>query len=519
MTTEITPYREKTSVIIDLQLWLAWRNGTEITLSLLPKIARNRWGWMVQNWDAQLRQLFKSTADGDSFLTEVFDKLENYVFSWREGTRVNPFDSLSLFSDALEFLSLVPFQSIGPSEAEVKVKNQSIQRVAEFQSAHFKEMRKYLRNERDKAFDFVGLGDSTYNAFRGRVSAPFQRNFFPEDLYLTASAIRLESFIDGILLEFKYQKDTEPNLIAFANENLVAGGSSVRMEDIFASFYQVPFEQSLEQMSKDYLGTTERWFELVTANKLKAPYVDLFGEKLPLKENASGSTVRVNSAQKAKYRINTAVKIGSRLVPEEVRTVENVNDNLDGTANVSLSGKPDLAKLKLAESSYMRVYKPDTLKDFSFVKIPTTATAPYANIPEPSSKELKQLDKALYSFGVDIERDDRNGDLILSSSGDLSLVFGLKAVRQAVINVVRTELGQLPLHPEYGLPQSTGIQMEGADTAARVGVIIESALARDQRFTNINVNDIVISAEGNISVSLAVRIAGSSQILPLAFVI
>lgn len=517
MTQKI--YNDKTNIIIDLQLWLSWRGSKPIDLSMFPKLAADRWSWIVANWDSQFFPQFKTFSFGDEYLEENLSILDNHVSSWKSGISVNPLQNMFIFSDCSEFLEQISVQSLTPTPVEADYVAEELKRVSEFTEEDFKQMIKFLKEQRDISFDFVGLGDPVYDRFASRSPSKKQRDFFVSDLDQLNDAIDTQKFIEGILFEFKYQTNLEPNLLDFANQQLTAGGSQVRTSDIYSSFFSVPFEQSLEQMALDYLGDTSFWYELATVNKLKPPYVDLYGTKVFLTENASSNIVRVSSAERNKYQINSSIKIGSRTVPEEVRKVEALRDNEDGTFTVFVSGAQNLSSLRVEHLAFIRVYQPETITDFSFVKIPVSIVAPYGNIPEPTIGELKKLDKALYSFGVDLARDDRSGDLVTSTSGDLALQYGISNVRQAVISLVNTALGELPLHRDYGLPDATGFPMNGGDTASRISSSIETTIKRDQRFTSVSVSDIIIAADGTISMSLNVAIAGESQLIPLAFVI
>jgi len=516
---EIKPYSDKTSLLVDLNLYLAFKKGLALTLADLPRIATFRWPWMVENWDRFLYRQFFDVASVDQYLSEVLDVLQQHVVGWREGSKVNPFQEAAIFADSIELLQLVTFESISPTSSESLYAANELQRVSSFTESHFREMLKFLRTNRDTAFDYIGLPDDTYDSYRSRSRSAKQRDFFVPDLYNLEQTIQVEKFVEGLIFDLRFGRDLEPDLIEYANQNLLAGNSEVVATNVYSSFFQVPFEQSLEQMARDYLGSENQWFELVTVNKLKAPYVDLYGKKLFLPENASGNVVKVSTSDIEKYQIGATVKIGSRLVPDEVRKVENVIDNNDGSAIVTLSGKQDLSKLLVVEGAYLRVYAPDTIRDFSFVKIPVSTVSSYKNMPEPTLKVLKDLDKALYSFGVDLARDDKTGDLQIGPNGDLAITFGIPAIRGSVLNLVRTEQGELPLHREYGIPPVVGFAMEGGDSAVRVASIIETAISRDPRFTSVNITDIVISASGEISISASVGVAGAEQIIPLAFVV
>jgi len=513
-----TQYTDRFSLQIDLQLYLLVRTGGSPALGLFPKLASDRWPWFVKNKN-KITELFTNYANGDEFLVKQILQFHDFIESYENGAAVNPFRDLNIFAEMTELLNLININSMELTDPEESFIEQEKQRVQNFSVENFKEMLKFLKSQRDIAFDFIGLGDSYYDSVRNRKSSPKQRDYFISDLQILNNTIELENYIEGIIIEFKYQKNIAPNLLAFANSKLIESNSDVRVENIYRSYIVVPFEKSLQQMAQDYLGSADRWYELVTVNNLKPPYIDLYGEKILLLESGSAATLRVPISQQEKFRINSAIKIGSRIVPEEVRKIQQVNDNRDGSATIYLSGNQDLSKLSISHVPFIRVFQPETITDFSLVKIPVTVSAPYTNIPEPTEGELKQLDKALLSFGVDIARDDITGDLLLDTSGDLKYQFGINNVRQTARLMIETEKGQLPLHPNYGLSNNIGFALQGATTSTKIASVIEQTLKQDLRFTSVTLRDINISADNKIGMTVFVTIAGSNQLIPLAFVI
>jgi len=511
-------YTDRFSIQTDLMLYVQSKAGGKLGLNLFAKLTADRWTWFVKNKSRVIPQ-FEKYANGDEFLTQQILRLHDYIESYENGANVNPFLDLNTFAEMSELLSLIDIATIDLTDPESQFVKEEIQRVTQFDVEDFKGMLSFLKAQREIAFDFIGLGNSFYDQIKQRKSSPKQRDYFISDLVLLNSTIELEKYIEGIIIEFKYRRNISPNLLKFANEKLVEGKSTVRVSDVYKSYTVVPFEKSLHQMAQDYLGSAAKWYELVTVNNLKAPYVDLYGEKIVLLESGSASTIRVPISQQEKFRINAAVKIGSRLVPEEIRKVEQVNDNRDGSATIYLSGKQDLAKLLINHVPYIRVYKPETLNDFSLVKIPTPMIAPNQNVPEPSEGELKKIDKALLSFGVDVATDDVTGDLLIGTDGDLKYQFGINNLRQTILTTLKTEQGQLPLHRQYGISNNLGFALQGATTSTKIATVVEESLKRDSRFTSVTLKDIQISADGKIGMTVLVTIAGSNQLIPLAFVI
>lgn len=515
----VIEYSNNTSMILDLNLWLAQHNSEAFNLGQFPTLAKDRWTWIIDNWVKVLYPRFKVQANGDEYLEGALVNLDNNVKGWKSGSNVNPYANIGFFSSTQEFLSTIQLSELILTNAENIYVQQEVQRIRKFTSESFNAMVRYLRSQRDLAFDLIGLGSSFYSEkFAKRSMVPKQRNFFIEDLLQINRSIDIENFILGIIIELKKKSEIEPNLLAIANNNISGNSDQIDIRNAYQSYITIPFEQSLEQMAADYLGDTQRWFELVTVNGLKPPFLDITGEKAFLLETASSNSLRISSSYADRTRVGATVKIGSVTVPEEIRMIESVTDNQDGSVTLYLSGSTNLRRLEAAKKAYVRVFKPETLQDFSFVKIPLSVQGNLSSSLPPTISALKNLDKALFSFGVDLALDERTGDIAISNVGDLKLQYGIPNIRQAVARVLSTDLTQLPLHPDYGTPDKLGDNMLGAPTANKIAATIEDVIKRDPRFTLVQVDNISFTESG-ANMNLNVGINGTTALIPLSFVL
>ena len=508
-------YTNRNSLFYDLNLWLAWRRSEPLNMSHLPKLTADRWEWVVENWERTLKVQFKVFANGDDYLENNLSVLEANVFGWTQGAKVNPLRDLSFFQDVSEFFQQIPLSAINLTVQEQTFVNLEMKRVSGFTVDVFRAMLRYLEGQRDLAFDLIGLGDQTYADMNGKIVAPKQRDASVDDLVALDQSITIENFILGIILEFKYQKQQPPNLLQISQDN-ISPDSTVQLATAYRSFITVPFTTSLEQMAADYLGSKARWYELATVNNLKPPYVDITGEKALLLENGSGVSCRVSDQYVDRLRIGATVGISSRVVPIEYRVIEKAVNNGDGTVSLQLRGLDDLSKFKTVHYAYLRAFLPGTIQEFSFVKVPFSVNAPFANVPTPSVQELKVMDKALYAFGVDLALNETSGDLVLSAQGDVKLQAGLANIRQTVANRVRTLKGQVPYHDDYGMPETLGGYMYGATTATQIQSLLQNEIRKDARITTMNVSNMVISANG-ATMQLDVGIQGMTQLIPFSF--
>jgi hypothetical protein len=324
--------------------------------------------------------------------------------------------------------------------------------------------------------------------------------------------------IEGIVYDLRQKQNKSPNLIATSNSN-IREDSEISFLDIFKSFVNIPFEISLEHMAQKYLGSRDLWYELVTINNLKPPYVDESGEKFLLLAPASSNSVIIRDTRKVDIPVGVSVGIGSYRYREESRIIERTIENEDGTIVLFLSGKPNLNRFLTSDEAFIKIYQPATTRPGVFVKIPLVAQSPLAKqIVTPKLDELRRLDRALLNFGVDIARNERTNDFVVDSNGNFKLAYGIDNVRQTVLYTIRTTQGELPFHPDYGVNTNIGDRYYGTvDEALIFGDVLRNTLLRDKRFLDVQIASVSTTGT-SMSLSLLVFIAGSDQPIPLSFV-
>ena len=96
--------------------------------------------------------------------------------------------------------------------------------------------------------------------------------------------------------------------------------------------------------------------------------------------------------------------------------------------------------------------------------------------------------------------------------------FGLKNVKQAVLNALKTEKGELDFHPSYGVNLAIGERYYGTvDEAMIFGQSLRDTLVRDPRFTNVLISNISSTGTG-IAIELIVYLDGTQEPVTLSFV-
>lgn len=505
------------AVSTDLDLYLALRANAPRTLSRYPSLIQNRWTWLVQNWNVYYPQILL-TFQGNATLLLVLAALNKSVVGYNLGAQVNPFQSLDNIIYYDPVLSQIPLTDLSLSNQEQVYVSNEEQRVNSFTVTDFRQISTYLNQQASLAVQRGGLGDPLAEQILGYPTTAFERPYLVGDLINVNSLLNLAEYVDGIVYDLSQQYNPEPDLIALANANLDPN-NTFTFDDTYITSVAVPFSQSLQEMSKQYLGTEDRWFELVATNDLKAPYVDLYGTKYPLLSPGVSSEIVISNTALGTIVVGGKVGIGSVSFIEEPRTVEVVRDNGDGTITVSLSGVNDLSKFTPNAMAFLRVYIPNTVNATSFILIPLKVAAQFPRQQQPTTNVLRDLNQAFLAFGIDAMRNTITNEFILDSNNDFALSFGVPAIRQTLFYFLKTVAGTLSWHPNYGIPDQIGnrIQISNVDSGTLLADTISRALSQDPRFTSVTVQNIIMGTN-SLSMTIVVTLEQSNAVIPLSFV-
>jgi hypothetical protein len=498
----------------------ASKNAT-FTLADVPTIAIDRWDWLVKNWELRFYPNFKKTLPKSDFFINLLKSLNNEITTQKlfPTTSTNPFLNSIKFIKYKPILSYISLSDIGLTPAEAIVLKEEQKRLKSLSVTDFKDMTFFLRSSAAGAAQTVGLGDDDGVLVQGFSLIEAQRGYSTQELEQINDIFDLADEIDGIIYYLQQQTVQQPNLLAVANRN-TDPDTQVVFNQAYTAAIAVPFVESLEVMANRYLGSKDKWFEIATINNLQPPFVDKTGTKEYLLGPGTLASVKISSNQANLIKVGTKIKIGSYTVKEEIRSVLKIVKFDDGTMILSLSGEQDLAKLKLSEKAYVKIYKPQTANENSLLLVPISAPSPLIQGKQPSLDVLKRLDKALLDFGVDIRRDERSGELQIGKNGDFDIVYGMPAVRQAIFSLLNTNINELPFHPQYGIPFANAIGERfygNIELAAAFSEILQSVILADGRYSNVVVQNLTVN-ETSISINIIVTVDGSNVIIPLSFV-
>lgn len=506
----------------DYQAYVKLRNGGQLSLADIPVIAVNRWlNYFVAKWDKEVGPLLRERFAGDDIGLSFVQSLSNDVLTQKLSptSPLNPFLNATKLSTYKYILDSISLSELDLNPDEQNTSDAEQQRILNLQITDFEEMSRFLRRLACNSTQLIGLGDEDGVLIQGFSLVEQQRDYYVSDAEQILILLEIADEIDGIIFDLKSTFDTTPNLLQFASENITPG-SDVAITQSYRSAIAVPFRGTLQQIAKDFLGTEDRFLELVTVNNLQPPYVDMVGQKLLMTGPGLKNFVRIPNTLANYVRVGTKIGLGSLSVREEFRQVEKVIDQGDGNLTLALTGNTDLDRFKTTDQAFVRIYKPNTVNDKSLILIPLDVVSPNQRKTLPNADVLRRLDQSLLDFGVDVKANEKTNGFAISPDGDFEIVYGIPAVRQAVLNVIKTGQNELPFHPDYGLPLAATIGERFLSTigeGAAIGNIIVDAVNSDGRYDSVVLKDIQITPN-SISISLLVTLPGSNVVIPLDFV-
>lgn len=513
-------FTDVVDVIIALEIYTHLTHGASLRLSQFPSIAQQRWNWFVDNWE-EYKERFVENANGNEDELLSLEKLEKEVVSYKLGNKLNPLENKTLYKAFKVFFDQIEIGEINTTTAEQKVISDEVNKISDYREGDFRNAYDFLKTAVLSLEFAIGLGDETVAELYGVTNIEKQRSATISDLSLISEIREIMGQISGLIYNLQINQKRPPNLLNIANTNL-DGESRISIADIYQTYIPRPFEISLEHMAKKYLGSSRLWYELVTINNLQPPFVDEVGEKTPLLAPAAANNLTISIDRRYSIGPGIFVNVGSYRYNEESRIIEKIVYNEENESMILfLSGEQDLNRFTPNEGGFVRIYEPHTTRKGRFVLIPTPvgADGDTSSQKTPTKDELRRLDNAYINFGIDVYKDEKTRDWIFDQTGNFRLAAGIKSIKQAVTNALKTRIGELPFHPRYGINYKLGEQYFGRtlDDAVVFADIIRLAILKDPRFEQALITNIGTTPTG-ISLQVSVKISGIDAPIPLSFI-
>ena len=518
----------------DVNLWLKLRGGDDLVLADMPSIIPLRWSYFRDSWEfirPNLIQNMSNTMDPD-FLNKQIDDFSKFIESQRTNTaKLNPFQDSTTFFRFYAVFDNVQIESINLTNQETQIMDSEIARVNAFSKNNFLQAKKNVIDYRDRMADVFGLTDEDYNKSFNRSPIPAQvdATIVDSNFLLTLEAsIKTVDFILANL--FAVDLSIDPFALARANAN---------NPDINIGQYKsgklvkINYGESLESLAARYLGDPNKWIDISIANGLKPPYIDEVGVRIPLLSNGSGNQINLAGTDVNgflnidKLYINQPIFLqSSSQVVTDQRTIINLRQvPVSGEIIIELDGDRNMDIYKTAEQAYVRVFVPNTVNSSFYVLIPSQDPLPddrNDEVPWFLAKSPEDEKRAK----VDLAIDD-NGELAFTTNGDIKLSYGIDNAIQAIKLKIITELGSLRYHPTFGLVNVVGTRNSNIDDIREL--LTQSILSQvqsDSRFDRVEdlavdylVNNQTGQGVGAMAISLSVRLAGGTQVIPISFTV
>lgn len=519
--------------IADVNLWLKLTSGDNLVLADIPSIIPLRWTFFKQDWEFFKPALIDKAAldSNPDFLLDQVKDFSAFIEAQRDSAqRINPFQDGTIFHRYYAIFNNIGIDSINLTNEENRIIDEETARVQAFSKNDFSLAKQNITDYKDRLVDIYGLSDDDYNSAYDKKSIPKQIDATIVDMNMLVSLNNAVQTIDFILANlFAVDAAIDPFALARANANnpeinigQYKSGRLVRLN----------YGESLESLATRYLGSPDKWIDIAIANGLKPPYIDEVGQSIPLLSNGASNQINISKADINgnlnidKVYINQPIFIQSSVeVVADQRSIINIRQiPVSGEIIIELDGERDLDKYKVSENASIRVFAPNTVNSSFYVLIPSTDPLPDGRNDEvpwflAKSAEDEKRAKVDLAIGPD-------GDLILTSNGDLKLSYGLDNAVQAIKLKIVTELGSLRNHPDFGLANVLGSTNSNIEDVK--SVLVESLTRQidiDDRFDrieNLSVDYLVDDTGqgvGAMSISLTVRLAGGSQVIPISFTV
>lgn len=520
--------------ISDLNLWFKVQAGDELMLGDIPSLIPMRWETLKSDWEFIKQDLVDGVegTDNPDYINQQILDFSLFIESQRNAPKkINPFSDSKILNRFSGLFSVIEINSVNTNNEEDRIVQSEVARVQAFSKNDFLLIKKNLIDYRDRCVDIIGLHDDDYNSAFGKSSIAQQVNATIVDvnqILTLQSAIKSIDFILANL--FAVDLSLDPFTLARANAN----NPNINIGQYRSGkLVKLNYGESLQSLAYRYFNDSNKWLDIAIANGLRPPYIDEVGEQIFLLANGNGS--QINIAEKDisgnlnidKFYINQPVFLQSNTqVAPNQRTIINIKQiPVSGEIILELDGDSNLSNYKLNEDAYVRVYKPNTINSSFYILIPSAEPLEDSRSEEtPWFLAKSSTDERKMKVDLDIGDD---GDLALTTNGDLKLSYGIDNAIQALRLKIVTELGSLRMHPDYGMVNVSGSTNNNLEQIR--GTIVDSLtsqVAADDRFDRIENlyvdyidNNSGQNAASAITITLVVRMAGGGTVVPISFTV
>lgn len=522
-----------------VNLWYKLRNTELLALTDIPEIIKFRWAYFRDDWQfirTKYVSLIPTYIDPDMLINHI-EAFDEFIDSQRTlSINKNPLDNLTAQERFHAIFDTTLIENLTLTREEQILLDTKVQEVRAYTRNDFLSLKKTLIQERDYYTDYQSATDVDYNRIYDRSPTDGQVSLDTHAVNVIYHVQQTIKAIDYILANIFSLETATVDPFELARQN--ARNQEVEIGSyVSGQLTKLYYGESLQAIASRTLGDPDKWIDIAIANGLKPPYIDEVGEKIPLISNANGNQINIGPTDSSgnlnldKLYVNQIVTLQSNTKPFlEQRLIINIKDiPISGELILELSGTDVLDDYKLSEAAHIRIYKPNTINSSFYILIPTEEPLSDEDVKTDTPWFLRESSEGDRRQKVDLALHEDTNDLILTSTDDMVLSYGLANSIQAVKLKMGITKGELRKHDDYGLVQVQGRTNEDVGTLKEVLIdSITASIQQDNRFDRIERLDIydlrsafggdTSTVESNgLYIVLSVRLAGSDTVIPISF--
>ncbi len=273
-----------------------------------------------------------------------------------------------------------------------------------------------------------------------------------------------------------------------------------------------PYGSTLEMLSYRYLGTPDRWLEIVALNGLRTPFVDETGFSLPLLTNGKDNSIIVSTV--TNLIAGQQVTLYSTTTTRTVRRIDSIKKLADGQYELVLDGDSDLSRYTVFNRANLHAFRPGTVNSQKLIYIPSNVDPGFNTLETKDIPGVDEFDPLIEVGGIDVLLTESN-DLVVTSDGDNRWAVGMTNIIQMTRIELSTLRGSLMDHPGFGFPIRVGSSVADVTANDIIGSI-QDMFTKSPVFESLE--SAKVSIESNaVVVTISALIKGTSQLLPLSF--
>ena len=274
----------------------------------------------------------------------------------------------------------------------------------------------------------------------------------------------------------------------------------------------VPYNLTIQEISARYLGSPDRYNEIITLNAMRSPYIDEDGFYYSFLTNGDGRQFNIDTS--SKLFVGQKIQLSSNTQPTFTRKITAIEQITDTNYLISVDGVNDLHLLTVTDQAQIKAFLPGTVNSQNQIYIPSNesieAESRTYDIPYLKEDTLTSMSK------VDWLLED-SGDIVINSFGEVALANGTNNLVQALKMKIKTAKGSILANPEFGLGIVPGVNVTDI-TVSEVLKDLKATILADSRFSAIEKLEMNILPP-DLSLTIVVRLANGNGIFPINFTV